>query len=58
MKIAITDDCEHTDTIDTWERVKLGTNFNGGNEKYHLEDDQTHISRDYDHISDLIQAST
>ena len=36
--------------------MTLGTNLNRGNEINHLEDDQTHISRDYDHISDLIQA--
>ena len=52
------DDCEHMDTVDTWDRVTLGTNFNEVNEIYHLEDDQTHISTNYDHISDLIQAST
>ena len=52
------DDCEYTYTIDTWDRVTLGTNFNGVNEIDHLEDDQTHISTDYDHISDLIQAGT
>ena len=52
------DDCEYTDTVDTWDRVTLGTNFNGVNEIDHLEDDQTHISKDYDHISDLIQAGT
>ena len=51
-------DCEHTDTVDTWDRVTLGTNFNGVNEIDHLEDDQTHISTDYDHISDLIQVGT
>ena len=45
-----------TNTIDTWDRVTLGTNFNGVNEINHLEDDQTHISIDYDHISNLIQA--
>ena len=32
--------------------------FQGVNEIDHLEDDQTHISTDYDHISDLIQVST
>ena len=48
-------DCEHMDTVDTWDRVTLGTNFNMVNEIDHLEDDQKHISRDYDHISDLIQ---
>ena len=47
-----------TDTIDTWDRVILGTNFNGGNEIDHLEYDQTQISRDYDHILDLIQEGT
>ena len=52
------DDCEYTDTIDTWDRVALGTNFNGFNEIDHLEDDETHISTDYDHISDLIQEGT
>ena len=52
------DDCEDMDTIDTWDRVTLGTNFNGVNEIDHLEDNQTHISIDYDHISDLIQAGT
>ena len=52
------DDCEYTYTVDTWDRVTLGTNFNGVNEIDHLEDDQTHISTDYDHISDLIQACT
>ena len=51
-------DCEHIDTVDTWDRVTLGTNFNGGNEIDHLEDDQRHISTDSDHISDLIQAGT
>ena len=52
------DDCEYTNKVDTWDQVTLGTNFNWGNEINHLEDDQTHISRDYDHISDLIQAGT
>ena len=51
-------DCEHTDTIDTWDRVTLATNFNGVNEIDHLKDDQAHISINYDHISDLIQAGT
>ena len=52
------DDCEYINTVDTWDRVTLSTNFNGGNEIDHLEDDQTHISRDYDHILNLIQAGT
>ena len=52
------DDCEYTDTIDTWDRVTLDTDFKGVNEIDHLEYDQTHISTDYDHISDLIQAGT
>ena len=52
------DDCEDTDTFDTWDRVTLGTNFNEANKIDHLEDDQTHISTDYDHIADLIQAGT
>jgi hypothetical protein len=52
------DDCEYTDTVDTWDRVTLGTDFNLVKEINHIEDDQTHISTDYDHISDLIQAGT
>ena len=52
------DDCEYTYTVDTWDRVTLGTDFKGVNEIYHLEDDQTHIYTEYDHISDLIQAGT
>ena len=52
------DDCEYTYTGDTWDQVTLGTNFNGANEIDHLEDDQTHISTDYDHLSNLIQACT
>ena len=52
------DDCEYTDTVDTWDRVTLGTDFNPVKEINHIEDDQTHISTDYDHISDLIQAGT
>ena len=52
------DDCEYKDTVHTWDRVTLGTNFNPVNEIAHIEDDQTHISTDYDHISDLIQAGT
>ena len=36
--------------------MTLGTDFKGVNEIDHLEDDQTHISTNYDHISDLIQA--
>ena len=46
------------DTVDTWDRVTLGTDFKGVNEIDHLEDDQTHISIDYDHILDLIEAGT
>ena len=57
-RISEWDDCEDTDTIDTGDRVTVGTNFNGVNETDHLEDDQTHISTDYDHILDLIQAGT
>ena len=52
------DDCEYIDTIDTWDRVTLGNDLKGDNEIEHLEDDQTYISTDYDHISNLIQAST
>lgn len=52
------DDCEYTDTVHTWDRVTLGTDFNPVKEINHIEDDQTHISTDYDHISDLIQAGT
>ena len=52
------DNCEDTDTVDTWDQVTLGTNFNGVNEIDHFKDDQTHISIHYDHISDLIQAGT
>ena len=52
------DDCEYIDTVDTWDRVTLRTNFNGVNEIEHLEDDHTYISTEYDHILDLIQAGT
>ena len=52
------DNCEYIDIVDTWYRLKLGTNFNRVNEIDHLEDDQTHISTDYDHISDIIQVGT
>ena len=52
------DDCEYTNTVDTWDRVTLGTSFNRVSEIDHLEDDQTHISTYYDHISDLIQIGT
>ena len=52
------DDCEYTDIVDTWDRVTLGADFKGINEIDHLEDDQTHIYTDYDHISDLIQVGT
>ena len=38
--------------------MTLGINFNGVNEIDHLEDDQTHIYVDYDHISNLIQEGT
>ena len=40
------------------DQVTLGTDFKGFNEIDHLEDDQTHISTDYDHILDLIQGGT
>ena len=52
------DDFEYTNTIDTWDRVTLGTDLKGVNEINHLEYDQTHISTHYDHISNLIQAGT
>ena len=42
------DDCEYIDTIDTWDQVTLGTNFNGVNEIDHLEDD--HIWKMIRHI--------
>ena len=51
------DDCEYTDTADTWDRVTLGTDFKVVNEIDHLED-QAHISIEYDHISNLIQEGT
>jgi len=52
------DDCDYTDIVHTWDQVTLGTDFNPVNEINHIEDDQKHISTDYDHISDLIQAGT
>ena len=52
------DDYEYIDIVDTWDRVTLGTDFKGVNEIDHFEYDQTHISTDYDHILDLIQACT
>ena len=52
------DDCEYKYTVDTWDRVTLGTDFKGVNEIDHLEYYQIHISTDYDHILDLIQAGT
>ena len=44
--------------IDTWDRVTLGTNLKGVNEIDNFQDYQTHISIDYDLISNLIQAGT
>ena len=38
--------------------LTLGIDLKGVNEIDHLEDDQTYISTDYDHISDLIQVGT
>ena len=52
------DYCEYTYTGDTRDRVRVGTDFKGVNEIDHLENDQAHISTDYDHISNLIQACT
>jgi len=52
------DDCDYTDIVHTWDQVTLGTDFNPVNEINHIEDDQKHISTDYDHISDLIQEGT
>ncbi len=50
------DDCEYTDTVDKWDQETLGTDFIPVDEMDHLEDDQTNIYTDYDHILDLIQA--
>ena len=52
------DDCEYTYTIDTWDQVTLGTDLKGDNKIDHLEDDQTYISIEYDHILDLRQVGT
>ena len=52
------DACEYTYTVDTWDRGTLGTDLKGDNEIDPVEHDQTCISIDYDHISDLIQAGT
>ena len=52
------DDCEYTDTVDTWDRVTLSIDFKGVNEIDHLEDVQTYISTNYDHILDLMHEGT
>ena len=52
------DECELSERVDTWHRVTLGTDMSLVNEITPLEENETEISMDYDHISDLVQPGT
>ena len=52
------DECELLEWVDIWHRVALGTNMSLVNEITLLEENETKISMDYDHISDLVQLGT
>ena len=52
------DECELSEWVDTWHRVTLGTDMCLVNEITPLEENETEISMDYDHISDLVQPGT
>ena len=48
------DECQLLEWVDTWHRVTLGTDMILVNEITPLEENQTEISMDYDHILDLV----
>ena len=52
------DECELSEWVDTWNRVKLGTDMSLVNEITPLEENETRIFMDYDHISDLVKPGT
>ena len=52
------DECELSEWVDTWHRVTLGTDMSLVIEITTLEDNETEISIDYDHISNLVQPGT
>ena len=56
--IAEWDECELSEWVDTWHRVTLGTDMSLVNEITPLEENETEISIDYDHILDLLQPGT
>jgi len=49
------DECECMDWVDDWDRVSLAVDPRVVIETTHLEEGQSAISTDYDHISDLVQ---
>ena len=49
------DECECMDWVDHWDRVSLVVDPGAVIETTHLEEGQSAISTDYDHISDLVQ---
>ena len=52
------DECELLEWVDTWHRFTLGINMSLVNEITLLEENETEISIDYDHISDLVKPGT
>ena len=51
------EDCESIEWVDGWVRVSLPIDPRIGLELSQLEEDESAISLDYDHISDLVQLS-
>ena len=49
------EDCENTEWVDGWVRVSLPIGPNIRFELSQLEEDESAMSLDYDHISDLVQ---
>lgn len=49
------DECECMDWVDDWDHVSLAVDPHVVIETTHLEEGQSTISTDYDHISDLVQ---
>ena len=52
------DECQLSEWVDTWNQVTHGIDMSVVNEITPLEKNQTEISVDYDHISDLVQPGT
>ena len=57
LVVMVTGVCESLDWVDGWDRISLPLDQRAIVELTPLEEDQSSISIDFDHVSDLVQPS-